>query len=182
MEFGLLGMADSSNLLYARLQMAFSLGFHIVFACLGVGLPVLMLFAEGIYLRTRDSGWRLLAKRWSKAFAVLFVVGAVSGTVLSFELGLLWPGFMGTFGPVISLPFTLEGFAFFIEAIFAGIYLYGWDRLSSRAHWWSGVPVALAGFFSAAFVTTANGWMNAPTGFKMVDGTEIGRASCRERV
>ncbi len=171
MEFGLLGMADSSNLLYARLQMAFSLGFHIVFACLGVGLPVLMLFAEGIYLRTRDSGWRLLAKRWSKAFAVLFVVGAVSGTVLSFELGLLWPGFMGTFGPVISLPFTLEGFAFFIEAIFAGIYLYGWDRLSSRAHWWSGVPVALAGFFSAAFVTTANGWMNAPTGFKMVDGT-----------
>ena len=145
-----------TNLLMARSQMAFTLGFHIVVACLGVGFPVLLLVAEGLWLRTGDAGWRDLARRWSKSFAVLFAVGAVSGTVLSFELGLLWPGFMGTFGAVIGLPFTLEGFAFFLEAIFAGIYLYGWDRLSPHAHWWAGVPIALAGLASAWFVVTAN--------------------------
>ncbi len=155
------------NLMAARLQMAFTLGFHIVVACFGVGMPVLMLFAEWRFLRTADSGWRMLAKRWSKAFAVLFAVGAVSGTVLSFELGLLWPEFMAVFGSVIGLPFTLEGFAFFLEAIFAGIYLYGWERLGPRAHLWSGVPVAIAGLASAFLVVTANAWMNAPTGFEL---------------
>src|SRR6185369_17931977 len=118
------------NLLAARWQMAFTLGFHIILACLGVGLPVLMLAAEWRFLRTGDELWRTLAKRWSKAFAVLFAVGAVTGTVLSFELGLLWPELMGRFGSVIGLPFTLEAAAFFIEAIFVGIYLYGWDRLT----------------------------------------------------
>lgn len=153
--------------------MAMTLGFHIVLACLGVGLPVLLLFAEWRFLRTGDATWKMLARRWSKTFAVLFAVGAVSGTVLSFELGLLWPEFMGTFGSVIGLPFTLEAFAFFLEAIFVGIYLYAWDRLTPWAHWWSGVPVALAGAASALFVVTANAWMNAPQGFEMEDGVVV---------
>lgn len=162
-----------SNLLAARVQMAFTLGAHIVLACLGVGMPVLMLFAEWRYLRTGDTGWKTLARRWSKAFAVLFAVGAVSGTVLSFELGLLWPTFMGTYGSVIGLPFTLEAFAFFLEAIFVGIYLYGWDRLPPRAHWWAGWPIALSGFASAWFVVTANAWMNAPQGFRLENGVVV---------
>jgi len=160
-------------LLAARLQMTLTLGFHIVFACFGVGLPVLLLVAEGRYLRTRDEGWRTLARRWSKSFGVLFAVGAVSGTVLSFELGLLWPDFMGTFGSVIGLPFTLEAFAFFIEAIFVGIYIYTWDRLSPRAHWLSAFPIAAAGIASAAFVVTANAWMNCPQGFLLVGGKVV---------
>jgi cytochrome d ubiquinol oxidase subunit I len=161
------------SLLIARWQMAFTLGSHIILACLGVGLPVLMLAAEWFSLRTNDPLWRALAHRWSKAFAVLFAVGAVSGTVLSFELGILWPKFMGTFGSVIGLPFTLEGFAFFLEAIFAGIYLYGWNKLPPRIHWWTGVPIALSGVASASFVVTANAWMNAPRGFTMRDGVVI---------
>ena len=158
------------DLLAARLQMAFTLGFHIILACFGVGLPVLMLVAEGLHLKTGKPVYKELAKRWAKAFAVLFAVGAVSGTVLSFEMGLLWPEFMGTFGSVISLPFTLEGFAFFLEAIFVGIYLYGWDKISPKAHWLSAIPIAMAGFASAWFVVTANAWMNAPQGFDWVDG------------
>lgn len=160
-------------LFIARWQMAFTLGTHIILACLGVGLPVLMLWAEDRAIRTGDPLWKALARRWSKAFAVLFAVGAVSGTVLSFELGILWPRFMGTFGSVIGLPFTLEGFAFFLEAIFAGIYLYGWDKLPPRVHWWTGVPIALSGMASAAFVVTANAWMNAPRGFTMKDGLVV---------
>jgi cytochrome d ubiquinol oxidase subunit I len=162
-----------TNLLAARVQMAFTLGAHIVLACLGVGLPVLLLFAEWRYLRTGDKGWWTLAQRWSKAFAVLFAVGAVSGTVLSFELGLLWPEFMGTFGSVIGLPFTLEGFAFFLEAIFAGIYLYGWERLPPRVHWLAGFPIALSGLASAWFVVTVNAWMNCPRGFVLRDGVVV---------
>lgn len=158
------------NLLPARLQMAFTLGFHIILACFGVGLPVLMLAAEWRFLRTRNELWRTLARRWARAFLVLFAIGAVTGTVLSFELGLLWPGFMGRWGAVIGLPFTMEGFAFFVEAIFAGIYLYGWDRLPPRLHWLTGWPVAIAGFFSAFFVVTANAWMNAPAGFRLEHG------------
>ncbi len=162
--------AATDNLLPARLQMAFTLGFHIILACLGVGLPVLMLAAEWRYLRTGDELWRTLARRWSKAFAVMFAIGAVTGTVLSFELGLLWPEFMGRWGSVIGLPFTMEGFAFFLEAIFAGIYLYGWDRLPKRVHWLTGWPIAISGFLSAFFVVMANSWMNTPQGFRIVDG------------
>src|SRR3954464_203531 len=124
-----------------RAQMGTSLAFHLVFAALGVGLPVMMLIAEGMHLRTGDPVWRALAVRWSKCFAVLFAVGAVSGTIISFELGLLWPGFTRVAGRVIGLPFSLEGFAFFLEAIFVGIYLYGWNRLPARVHWLAGLPI-----------------------------------------
>src|SRR4029079_13736001 len=134
-------------------------------ALLGVGLPVMMLAAEGLHLRTGDPTWRALARRWSKAFAILFAVGAVSGTIISFELGLLWPGFTRVAGSIIGLPFSLEGFAFFPEAILLGIYLYGWDRLPGRVHWLAGVPIALSGIASAFFIVTANAWMNVPRGF-----------------
>lgn len=160
----------AENLLPARLQMALTLGFHIILACFGVGFPVLLVVAEWRFLKTGDELWRTLARRWSKVFAVLFAVGAVSGTVLSFELGLLWPEFMGRWGGVMGLPFTMEGFAFFLEAIFAGIYLYGWDRLPSRVHWYTGWPIAVSGFMSAFFVVMANSWMNTPAGFALKEG------------
>jgi cytochrome d ubiquinol oxidase subunit I len=150
--------------------MGMSLGFHIVFASLGVGLPLLLLVVEGMGLRTGDQEWRLLARRWSKAFGILFAVGAVSGTVLSFELGLLWPGFMGYAGGIIGLPFSMEGFAFFLEAIFLGLYLYGWTLLSPRAHWLCTIPLVLSGAASAWFVVTANAWMNSPAGFRLDHG------------
>jgi cytochrome bd ubiquinol oxidase subunit I len=148
----------------ARAQMALSLGFHIIFAIVGIGMPVLMVIAERRFLRTGDPVFLDLTKRWAKGTAILFAVGAVSGTVLSFELGLLWPGFMEFAGAIIGMPFSLEGFAFFTEAIFLGIYLYGWGRISPRAHWWSGVMVAVSGAASAVFVVIANAWMNTPPG------------------
>src|SRR6201996_420424 len=154
-----------SHLIAGRAQMGTSLAFHLSFAVFGVGLPVMMLIAEGIHLRGGDPAWRALARRWSKAFAILFAVGAVSGTIISFELGLLWPGFSRIAGRIIGLPFSLEGFAFFLEAIFLGIYLYGWDRLSPRAHVLSGIPIVVSGILSAFFVVCANAWMNAPEGF-----------------
>jgi cytochrome d ubiquinol oxidase subunit I len=157
----------------ARMQMALTLGMHIILACFGVGMPVLMLIAEGRYLRSGEKIWKTLARRWSLAFAVMFAVGAVSGTVLSFELGMLWPRFMGTFGAVIGLPFTLEGFAFFIEAIFAGIYFYSWDKLPPRVHFLTGIPIAVSGLASAWFVVTSNAWMNQPRGFTLKDGVAI---------
>jgi cytochrome d ubiquinol oxidase subunit I len=166
----ILSTAAISHVVAGRAQMGTSLAFHIVFASIGVGLPVLMVLAEGLALRNSDPVWLALARRWSKAFGILFAVGAVSGTVISFELGLLWPTFMRYAGGIIGLPFSLEGFAFFIEAIFLGIYLYGWERLSPRAHWLTGIPVAISGSASAFFVVTANAWMNDPTGFRTVHG------------
>ena len=159
-----------SDFFFARSQMAMSLAFHIIFAALGIGMPLLMAFAEGMYLRTRHPVYLDLSKRWARGTAVLFAVGAVSGTVLSFELGLLWPSFMEKAGAIIGMPFSLEGFAFFTEAIFIGVYLYGWNRLSPFLHWLSGVVVAVSGIFSGIFVVTANAWMNALAGFKAVDG------------
>jgi len=153
-----------------RSQMGLSLGWHIIIACFGVGLPALVLFTEWRGHRTGDPVYRLLARRWARAMGVLFAIGAVSGTILSFEMGLLWSGFMDRYGSVIGLPFTIEGFAFFIEAIFLGIYLYGWDRLSPRAHLLSGIPIVVAGIMSAFFVVTANAWMNSPEGFREVGG------------
>ncbi len=159
-----------NDLLAARTQMALSLGFHILFAVVGIGMPLLMVVAERRWLSTQDPIDLELAKRWCKGTAILFAVGAVSGTVLSFELGLLWPGFMDVAGPIIGMPFSLEGFAFFTEAIFLGIYLYGWDRISPRAHLWSGILVAVSGAISGVFVVIANAWMNTPTGFDLING------------
>lgn len=156
----------------ARLQMEVSLGFHMIFAALGIGMPLLMLIAERQWLRTGKEHYRELARTWGKATALTFAVGAVSGTALSFELGLLWPRFMALAGGVIGPAFALEGYAFFIEAIFLGLYLYGWDRLSPRAHWWSGVPVAISGLMSGILVVAANAWMQAPVDFVLAaDGT-----------
>ena len=153
--------------------MAMSLAFHIIFAVLGIGMPLLMVLAEREWMRTGEAVWLDLAKRWAKGTAILFAVGAVSGTVLSFELGLLWPGFMEYAGAIIGMPFSLEGFAFFTEAIFIGVYLHGWNRLTPRAHWWSGVAVTVSGTISGVFVVLANAWMNAPTGFRLVDGRPV---------
>lgn len=162
--------ASPADLVAARDQMALSLGWHIVLACLGVGMPAITLIAEWRGHRTGDPAYRLLARRWARAMGVLFAVGAVSGTILSFEMGVLWPGLMATYGQVIGLPFAIEGIAFFIEAIFLGIYLYAWDRLPPVAHMLSGIPIVIAGVASAFFVVTANAWMQQPTGFDQVDG------------
>ncbi len=159
-----------TDLLAARSQMAMSLGFHILFAVVGIGMPALMVIAEYRYHKHGDPLLKELAKRWAKGTAILFAVGAVSGTVLSFELGLLWPVFMEHAGGIIGMPFSLEGLAFFTEAIFLGIYLYAWDRVSPRAHLAAGVVVAVSGALSGVFVVTANAWMNAPTGFDVIDG------------
>jgi cytochrome d ubiquinol oxidase subunit I len=161
------------DLLAARSQMAVSLAFHIIFAVVGIGMPVLMVIAERRWQKTGDRIYLELAKRWSKGTAILFAVGAVSGTVLSFELGLLWPQFMEFAGPIIGMPFSLEGFAFFTEAIFLGIYLYGWDRISPRSHLWAGVAVAVSGAASGIFVVAANAWMNSPAGFDLVGGRPV---------
>ncbi|TNE45098.1 MAG: cytochrome ubiquinol oxidase subunit I [Deltaproteobacteria bacterium] len=159
-----------TDLLAARSQMAMSLAFHIAFAVVGIGMPLLMVIAEGMWLRTQNETYLILAKRWAKGTAVMFAVGAVSGTVLSFELGLLWPGFMKHAGPIIGMPFSLEGFAFFTEAIFLGIYLYGWKRISPKLHWYAGIMVAISGALSGIFVVMANAWMNAPAGFHFKNG------------
>ncbi|MDP9003664.1 MAG: cytochrome ubiquinol oxidase subunit I [Verrucomicrobiota bacterium] len=159
-----------NDFLFARSQMGMSLGFHIIFAAVGIGMPVLMAIAEALYLRTGRPVYLELAKRWARGSAILFAVGAVSGTVLAFELGLLWPTFMAKAGAIIGMPFSLEGFAFFAEAIFLGVFLAGWNRLPPLLHWLSGLMVALGGIASGIFVVTANAWMNAPAGFKIVNG------------
>jgi len=150
--------------------MALSLGFHIVFAEIGIAMPLLMVLAEWRWRRTGDDVYYQLATRWAKGTAVLFAVGAVSGTVLSFELGLLWPEFMRLAGPIIGIPFSLEGFAFFTEAVFLGVYLYGWDRISPRAHLLAGLIVAASGAASAIFVVMVNAWMNTPAGLVISAG------------
>ena len=158
------------DLAFARAQMGVSLAFHIVFAVIGIGMPLLMVISEALWLRTREAVYLDLTHRWARGTAILFAIGAVSGTVLSFELGLLWPRFMEYAGGIIGMPFSLEGFAFFTEAIFLGIHLYGWRRVPPLAHWVSGLLVAVSGMASGVFVVTANAWMNAPAGFEVVDG------------
>jgi cytochrome bd ubiquinol oxidase subunit I len=161
-------LAEAAENLYpARMQMALSLGWHIVFACFGIAFPLITVFTEWRGYRTGDRDLTALARTWSKAMGVLFAAGAVSGTLLSFEMGILWPGLMDRFGEVFGFPFVLEGFAFFIEAIFVGVYLFGWDRLSPRAHMLSAVPMAVSGMAGAFFVVAANAWMNNPTGFRL---------------
>ena len=160
----------ASNLLAARSQMAFTLGFHIILASLGVALPALMLIANYRGLRRDDAAALKLAQRWSKAVAVTFAVGAVTGTVLSFEFGLLWPAFTGRFGEVFGLLFGIEGLFFFLEAIFIAIYIFGWKRLSPWTHFWTGVPVVIAGLGGAFSVVAVNSWMNQPQGFSPTTG------------
>lgn len=163
-----------TELVLARAQMAMLFAFHIIFAVAGMGMPVLMVAAEWAHLRTGNPVYLDLARRWARGTAVLFAVGAVSGTVLSFELGLLWPRFMEFAGGVIGLPFALEGFAFFAEAIFLGIYLYGWDKVGPKLHLLSGAAVAAGGVMSGVFVVTANAWMNSPAGFFLDKGMPAG--------
>src|SRR5690348_16587243 len=161
----------ASNLGAARSQMAFTLGFHIILASLGVALPAMMLIANYLGLRRGDADALRLARRWSKAVAVTFAVGAVTGTVLSFEFGLLWPGFTGRFGSVFGVLFAIEGIFFFLEAIFIAIYIFGWKYLSPWAHFWAGVPVVIAGLGGAFSVVAVNSWMNQPQGFSPSSGT-----------
>ncbi|SMC58267.1 cytochrome ubiquinol oxidase subunit I [Pedobacter nyackensis] len=158
------------DFLAARLQMAFSLGFHIVFACIGMVMPFFMSVAHFYWLRTKKVVYKDVTKAWSKGVAIFFATGAVSGTVLSFELGLLWPKFMEHAGPIFGMPFSLEGTAFFIEAIALGFYLYGWNRLNPWFHWATGVVVGISGLLSGILVVAANAWMNSPAGFDYIDG------------
>jgi cytochrome bd-type quinol oxidase subunit 1 len=164
----LLAETQPAALLPARWQMALSLGFHIVYACFGVAFPALIYVVHRRGLRDGDPVALGLAKRWGKVAAVLFAVGAVSGTILSFEMGLLWPELMRTYGDVIGLPFTLEGIAFFLEAIFIGIYLYGWGRLPDRVHLAILVPIMASGLIGTHMIMSVNAWMNAPAGFDVV--------------
>ncbi|HEY0447534.1 cytochrome ubiquinol oxidase subunit I [Actinophytocola sp.] len=170
---GVLASVDQDYLVQARQLQALSLAVHIPLVCFGIAFPAMVLFAEWRYLRTGDALFRTLARRWSKVMLALFAVGVVTGTILSFELGLLWPEFMAGFGNVFGLGFTLEGFSFFVEAIFIAIYVYGWDRLPPRPHFLSGIPVAIAGVTGSLFVISVNGWMNHPGGFELRDGSAV---------
>ncbi|MDT0687624.1 cytochrome ubiquinol oxidase subunit I [Autumnicola psychrophila] len=158
------------NLEYARLQMAFTLGFHIIFACIGMVMPFFMVIAHRKWLKTRNPLYLKLTKAWLKGVAIFFVTGAVSGTALSFELGMLWPEFMKHAGPIIGMPFSLEGAAFFVEAIALGFYLYGWNKLPEKFHWFTGIIIGISGVASGILVVSANGWMNAPSGFDYING------------
>jgi len=158
------------SLTAARWQMTVSLAFHMVYAAVGIGLPLLLVMVEGMYLRTGQEHYKRLAKKWSKVIGLLFAVGAVSGTALSLELGLLWPAYMEIMGAVVGHIFGLEGYAFFLEAIFIGIYLYAWDKITPVAHWLSGMVIATTGMLSGIFVLGVNAWMQQPVGFEMADG------------
>jgi cytochrome d ubiquinol oxidase subunit I len=163
-----------TSLTAARLQMELSLGFHMIFAAIGIAMPAMMLIAEWIAISRGDPDARPLARTRARLTAVTFAIGAVSGTALSFELGLLWPGFMRVAGPLVGPAFALEGYAFFVEAIFLGLYLYGWDRLRPWTHWWCGAAVAASGVLSGVLVLAANAWMQHPVGFRLgPDGTPI---------
>jgi cytochrome d ubiquinol oxidase subunit I len=162
--------ASSTGDVPARVQMGSTLGFHIILACIGIAMPTIVLLAEYIGLRQGNPVAMLLARRWSQALGVLVAVGAVTGTVLSFEMGLLWPGLMREYGSVLGMPFGFEGVFFLLEAVFTAIYLYGWRRLSGWKHFWTGVPIAVSGIGGAMSVVAVNSWMNQPGGFQLVDG------------
>ncbi|MGE0296708.1 cytochrome ubiquinol oxidase subunit I [Pseudonocardia sp.] len=167
-------LADAARNLYpARMQMALSLGWHIIFACFGVAFPAIVVFTEWRAHRRGNRDLHELAHTWAKAMGVLFAAGAVSGTLLSFEMGILWPVLMDTYGEVFGFPFLLEGFSFFIEAIFVGVYLFGWNRMSPRAHMLSAIPMIVAGASGTFFVVAANAWMNNPTGFRLDEAGRV---------
>jgi cytochrome d ubiquinol oxidase subunit I len=167
---GALGEHASPDALEARRMQALSLAVHIPIVCFGIAFPAMFLFVHGLYLRTGKPHYKALAKRWSKVALLVFAIGVVTGTILSFEFGLLWPDFMATFGDVFGLAFGLEGVSFFVEAIFIAIYVYGWDRLPPRAHFLTGLPVVISGFSGSFNVIAVNGWMNNPEGFDVVGG------------
>ena len=168
-----LAPVNQEYLLEARQMQALSFAVHIPIVCFGIALPTLVLLLEWMHLRSGDPLYRQLAKRWSKVMLALFAVGVVTGTILSFEMGLLWPGFMATFGDVFGLGFALEGISFFVEAIFIAIYVYGWDRLSPRVHFLSGIPIAIAGITGSLTVISVNAWMQHPTGFRLEGGQVV---------
>jgi cytochrome bd ubiquinol oxidase subunit I len=168
-----LAPVQQDYLLEARQMQALSFAVHIPLVCFGVAFPAMLMFVEWLYLRTGDELYRVLAKRWTKIMVALFAVGVITGTILSFEMGLLWPNFMATFGSVFGLGFAVEGFSFFVEAIFIGIYVYGWDRLSARAHFASGIPIVISGFTGSLMVIAVNAWMNHPTGFRLSGGEAV---------
>jgi cytochrome d ubiquinol oxidase subunit I len=166
----LIDPVQQAYLLEARQMQALSFAVHIPLVCFGIAFPAMVLRAEWLWMRTGDEIYRVLAMRWTKVMVALFACGVVTGTILSFEMGLLWPGFMGTFGAVFGLGFALEGFSFFVEAIFIGIYVYGWNRLAPRAHFLSGIPIVIAGMTGSLFVLAVNSWMNEPRGFTVRGG------------
>ncbi len=168
-----LAPVQQDYLLEARQMQALSFAIHIPLTCFGIAFPAIVVFVEWLHLRTGDPLYRTLARRWSRIMLALFAVGVVTGTILSFELGMLWPRFMATFGDVFGLGFAIEGFSFFLEAIFIAIYVYGWDRLSPRMHFLSGFPIVVTGVLGAAMVIAVNGWMNHPGGFRLVDGKAV---------
>src|ERR687892_1588631 len=170
---GLLAAVDQEYLLEARQMQALSLGVHIPLVCFGIAFPAMVLFMEVLHVRTGDATYKAVAKRWSKVMLILFAIGVVTGTILSFELGLLWPRFMEQWGEVFGFAFAVEGIAFFIEAIFIAIYVYGWDRLSPRVHFLSGLPIALSGILGSTSVIAVNGWMNNPQGFTVGADGEV---------
>jgi cytochrome d ubiquinol oxidase subunit I len=158
------------DFLAARSQMALSLGFHIIYSCIGMVMPVFMAISHYKYIKTQNPVYKNITQAWSKGVAIFFATGAVSGTMLSFELGLLWPKFMEHAGPIFGMPFSLEGVAFFIEAIALGFFLYGWNRFNKWFHWFTGVMVGISGILSGILVVSANAWMNSPSGFDYVNG------------
>src|SRR5271168_1059634 len=160
-------------LLQARQMQALSFSVHIPLVCFGIALPAIILYVEWCYLRTGDALYRTLAQRWTRIMVALFAVGVITGTILSFEMGLLWPNFTATFGSVFGLGFAIEGFSFFVEAIFIGIYVYGWGKLSTRLHMLSGIPIVLTGFTGSLMVIVVNAWMNHPVGFRLQHGKVV---------
>jgi cytochrome d ubiquinol oxidase subunit I len=167
------GTPDQGYLFEARQMQTLSFVAHIPLVCFGVAFPAFVVFVEWLYLRTGDETYRTLARRWSRVMLALFAAGVVTGTILSFELGLLWPNFMATFADVFGLAFATEGISFFVEAIFIGIYVYGWDRLSPRMHILTGIPIIISGFSGSLMVIAVNGWMNHPTGFTLENGHAV---------
>src|SRR5213596_3067792 len=168
-----LAPAEQKYLSQAREMQALSFAVHIPLVCFGIAFPAMVMFVEWLYLRTGDELYRTIARRWTRVMVALFAVGVITGTILSFEMGLLWPNFTATFGSVFGLGFAIEGFSFFMEAIFIGIYIYGWSRLSPRAHFASGIPIAIAGITGSLTVIAVNGWMNHPTGFRLNQGKAV---------
>jgi cytochrome d ubiquinol oxidase subunit I len=168
-----LGPVEQDHLLQARQMQALSFAVHIPLVAFGIAFPAMVLTMEWLHRRTGDPLYRTIARRWSRVMVALFAVGVITGTILSFEMGLLWPNFTATFGSVFGLGFAIEGFSFFMEAIFIGIYVYGWDRLSPRAHLLSGIPIVITGMTGSLTVIAVNAWMNHPSGFRLSHGRAV---------